>query len=141
MLISVVEDNEQDIRLLARALKRANVDHQLQIFSTGEEFISYVSNPGNQETLKNSPVLVDLNLPGVSGWDVISHIKTHDLLKSLPTIVLTSSSDSRDVALAYQCGANSYIVKPVDTVEYYEAIQAFVRYWLNINEYPSLANA
>jgi CheY-like chemotaxis protein len=77
-------------------------------------------------------------MPKVNGLDVLKKIRSDERTKYIPVVILTSSQDNKDVTRGYELGANSYIVKPIDFVKFYEVIQQIVVYWLNLNEQPSI---
>src|SRR5215471_9754217 len=117
-VIMVVEDNEDDIVLIRRAFERAYVINPLQVVRNGEEAIAYLKGIGKYANRPEYPlpdlVLLDLKMPGLDGFDVLRWIREQPGLQSLRVVVLTSSEQMRDVNLAYQLGANSFLVKPAD---------------------------
>ena len=114
--ILVVEDDSNDILLLERAFRRANLTTRLHIVSNGEEAISYLKGERPYSDREDYPlpelVLLDLNLPRKSGFEVLAWVRDHDEFKNLPIIVLTSSRRMLDVDQAYALGASSYLAKP-----------------------------
>src|SRR5690349_19737256 len=114
----LVEDNADDVVLVKRAFAKAKVLNPLHITRRGEEAIDYLSGTGKYANRAEFPlpglVLLDLNMPGLSGFDVLRWIRQQPGLRTLRVVVLTSSDETRDVNLAYQLGANSFLVKPVD---------------------------
>lgn len=115
--ILLVEDNPSDILLLERVFKRAKLRDALRVVSTGEEALAYLNGDGlfSDRQLHPFPsmVFLDLNLPGISGFEVLSWIRQRTHLKRIHIVVLTGSRHTIDIYRAYEMGANSYLVKPV----------------------------
>jgi CheY-like chemotaxis protein len=114
--ILVVEDDSTDVLLLERAFRRANLSTRLHIVSNGEEAIAYLKGEGPYSNRETCPmpelILLDLNLPRKSGFEVLAWVRDHRELKSVPIIVLTGSRRTIDVDQAYALGASSYLAKP-----------------------------
>ena len=133
--ILLVEDNPIDIDLTRRAFARRKVINPLEVARDGEEALAYIQ---RWETGDALPVviLLDINLPKVSGLEILHHYKTHPLSHKIPIIILTSSAEDRDIQIAYHQGANSYIVKPVDFEKFVEVAAQIDLYWNVINVAP-----
>lgn len=135
--ILLVEDNEDDILLIERAFRKANVANPLVVVHDGEEAVAYLSD------LDGNPipelVLLDLKLPRKSGFEVLAWLRAQPGLRRLPVVVLTSSGETPDIDRAYDLGANSYLVKPVGFEALLEMVKALGLYWLLLNRKPSLA--
>ncbi len=135
--ILLVEDNPNDVKLTLHAFKTANLANTVHIARDGVEAIEYLfgAEAGTDRNVPDRPklVLLDLKLPRLSGHDVLTQIKGDARTSSIPVVVLTSSSEERDVMKTYQTGANSYIVKPVDFEQFTEAVRDIGKYWLEIN--------
>jgi CheY-like chemotaxis protein len=133
--ILLVEDNPMDVDLTRRAFAKRKVINPLEVARDGEEALAYIQ---RWETGDALPVviLLDINLPKVSGLEILHHFKTHPLSHKIPVIILTSSSEDRDIQIAYQQGANSYIVKPVDFEKFVEVAAHIDLYWNVINVAP-----
>jgi CheY-like chemotaxis protein len=135
----VVEDNADDIELTMRALKRNGVTNPVVALRDGALALDYLHRRGEY---KDRPVehpevvLLDLKLPRVGGFEVLAHMKADSDLKVLPVVVLTSSSDERDVRQAYELGANSYLCKPGDFADLVRVMKVLSTYWLGIVEPP-----
>lgn len=132
----VVEDSDDDYFVVARACKRAGLNATLHRASTGEEALRWLLQtaqdpPDPQAAPRPALVLLDLNLPGISGLDVLAEIKGHERLRSTPVVVLSTSGDVRDVARCYERGANSYIRKSSQFGVFVDAIAALNRYWFS----------
>jgi CheY-like chemotaxis protein len=137
--ILLVEDNEDDIFLMRRALKEAEIRNPLHVVEDGEQAVDYLSGSGQftDRALFPLPTLVflDLKLPLKSGHDVLAWIKQHPGLQSLVVIVLTSSDEPSDVAKCYKLGANSYLVKPPSAEKLVDLAKSFKWYWLEYNRF------
>jgi CheY-like chemotaxis protein len=136
--ILLVEDNPMDVDLTKRALRRHRLANELIIARDGEEAINLISRWENGEAI---PVLIllDLNMPRLSGLEVLARLKSHPSFASIPVVVLTTSREDGDVKRAYQLGANSYIVKPVDFDKFLEVAAQIELYWTILNEPPPTA--
>jgi CheY-like chemotaxis protein len=141
--ILVVEDSPEDFEATSRAFRRAGLRNPMLHCTTGDEALDFLHRRGRYEDPRQSPrpgvILLDLNLPGTDGRDVLHEIKHSDDLAAIPVIVLTTSSDSRDVDACYQAGASSYIQKPVDLDGFMRAIQRLHDYWFEVVVLPRLA--
>jgi len=139
--ILLVEDNLQDIEITRRAFTKARVKNDLIVVRDGEEALDYLYHRGrfNDPTANPRPgmILLDLNLPKISGLDVLRQLKTDPDLKTIPVIVLTVSQHEQDIAKSYDFGANSYIQKPVEFENFVKMIQAVQDYWIMIATLPS----
>ena len=134
--ILLVEDNPDDELLALRALKKNNILNEVRVVRDGEEAIDYLSQMSGSEPLPEV-VLLDLQLPKVSGLDVLKAIRANSRTRLLPVVVLTSSDEEKDIVDSYQLGANSYIRKPVDFNQFVEAVQQLGVYWLVLNMTPT----
>jgi CheY-like chemotaxis protein len=134
-LILLVEDQEDDILLARRALKQAGITNPLQIVRSGEEAVAYLLGEGKYANRAEYPlptlILLDLRMPGMDGYEVLSWIRQQDGLRGMPVIVLTSSNLLSDVNRAYQLGANSFFVKDVDFENSAELFRLLQQYWLD----------
>jgi two-component system response regulator len=135
--ILLVEDNPDDVELTRIAFKEAKVANQLGVASDGAEALDYLFARGryadrNPDDLP-SIVLLDLNLPKVDGREVLQAIRASEKTRSLPVVVLTTSTEPFDVEASYALGVNSYIQKPVDFERFVWAVQQVGLYWLVLN--------
>ncbi len=133
--ILLVEDNPMDVDLTKRALSRHRMASEVVIARDGEEAINLIPRWENGEPAPTL-ILLDLKLPRLGGLEVLAHLKGHPCFASIPVVVLTTSRDDGDVKRAYQLGANSYIVKPVDFDKFLEVAAQIERYWTVLNEPP-----
>ncbi len=136
--ILLVEDNRDDEALTKRAFSKARIKNELVVVRDGAEALDYLfcTGPYASRNSKEMPqvVLLDLKLPKVDGLEVLKRIRADEKTKLLPVIILTSSAEERDLLAGYKNGANSYIVKPVDTAQFEESIRQLGLYWLVLNE-------
>ncbi len=133
--ILLVEDNPQDLDLTLRAFKRRNLANPVQVARDGQEALDFIPRWEAGET-PPLVVLLDLKLPRVDGLEVLRQLRATPASATLPVVVLTSSSEDRDVRTAYQLHANSYIVKPVDFDKFMEVAAQIELYWCLINHPP-----
>jgi two-component system, response regulator len=138
--ILLVEDNECDAELAIRALKKQQLANGIFHVKDGQEALEFLFGTGAyaERDLKDQPkvVLLDVKLPKVDGLEVLRRIKTDETTKMIPVVMLTSSLENGDIAESYKLGANSYVVKPVDSETFQEAIAKFGLYWLRLNQLP-----
>lgn len=139
-LILLVEDNEDDIMLTERAIKKNRITNKLVIARDGNEALDFLFCRGEHEGRNPSElpvvVLLDLKLPKVDGLEVLKAIRADEKTRLLPVIILTSSKEEQDITSCYSSGANSYIRKPVDFNQFIDAIQSLHLYWVILNESP-----
>lgn len=136
--ILLVEDNPDDVALTLRALKRNNIVNPVSHAKDGAEALALLgegSVPGQGPELP-ALILLDLQLPKVDGLEVLRRIRAAPRLKLLPVVILTSSSEQRDILRGYDLGANGYVRKPVDFQQFAEAVKTVGMYWLLLNQAP-----
>ena len=142
-LFLLVEDAETDAILIRRAFIKGNIVNPLQVVPSGDQAIAYLKGEGPFANRAEYPlpelVLLDLKLPGIDGFQVLRWIRQQPELKALRVVVLTSSDRIQDVNLAYQLGANSFLVKPVDFERFVEISQALKGYWLWLSKAPEVS--
>jgi len=138
--ILLVEDNPDDVALTMRALKSHNITNEVFVAQDGVRALNYLFGAeGNPAPLElPSVVLLDLKLPKVNGLEVLKRIRAEERTRLLPVVILTSSDEERDVIDGYSLGANSYVRKPVDFVEFTEAAKQLGLYWLLLNQAPPI---
>jgi len=138
--VLLVEDNQQDAELTIRSLKKHKLANNISVVEDGAEALDFIFCKGkySERDIKHPPrvIFLDLKLPLVSGLEVLRAIKQDARTKSVPVVVVTSSREDPDVKTAYELGANSYVVKPVDFESFTEAIGSVGLYWLLINQPP-----
>jgi CheY-like chemotaxis protein len=135
----LVEDNEDDVFLMKRALNGAHVVNPLMVAEDGQEAVDYLSGAGKFADRDQYPlpavVFLDLKLPFISGHDVLAWIRGQKEFESLVVIVLTSSNEASDLSKSYSLGANSYLVKPPTPEQLEDLAKAFKWYWLEYNRF------
>ncbi|WP_319589444.1 response regulator [uncultured Draconibacterium sp.] len=131
--ILIVEDNPVDLDLTLRAFKSQKLDNPILTARDGEEALNFIEKWEKGEP-RPAVILLDLKMPKVNGLEVLKELKTHPRLKTIPIVVLTTSSESTDVRDAYQLGANSYIVKPVDFEKFLDVAKQIELYWRVLNK-------
>jgi two-component system, response regulator len=135
--ILLVEDNPRDAELTIRALKRKNLANNLYHVEDGVEALDFLFGRGNySDRDMNEPpkvVLLDLKLPRIDGLEVLSALKHDERTRSIPVVIITSSAEDPDVKKAYELGANSYVIKPVQFDSFMEAMVKIGIYWLMVN--------
>ena len=133
--ILLVEDNPSDLDLTLRAFKRCNLANPVLVARDGQEALNWIPRWKAGETLP-LVILLDVNLPRVNGLDVLRQLRETPVSKFLPVLMLTSSSEDRDVQMAYEHHANSYIVKPVSFDKLVEVATQIELYWCLTNHPP-----
>jgi len=136
--ILLVEDNPDDVALTMRALKTHNITNEVVVAEDGVQALVHLFGAEGGAAPAELPavVLLDLKLPKVNGLQVLQRIRADERTRLLPVVILTSSDEERDVIDGYSLGANSYVRKPVDFVEFTEAAKQLGLYWLLINQSP-----
>ena len=133
--ILLVEDNPMDVDLTLRAFARRKLANPVEVARDGEEALAWIPRWEAGESLP-IVMLLDLKLPRVDGLEVLRQLKAHPLCRCIPIVVLTTSGEGRDVQTAYQLGANSYIIKPVDFNRFMDVVTQIELYWCVTNEPP-----
>jgi CheY-like chemotaxis protein len=138
--ILLVEDNQDDIDLTLRALKKSNIKNEVVVVHDGAEALDYLFSKGSyaNRDIKDVPtvILLDLKLPKLTGLEVLKRLRAEEITKLIPVVILTSSKEERDMIDGYSLGANSYIRKPVSFDQFVEAVKQLGLYWLLLNEPP-----
>jgi two-component system response regulator len=141
--ILLVEDNPDDVKLTRMALKKNNIANDIDLARNGVEAIEYLfgkkRNGDGEGNNLPAVVLLDLKMPKVDGLEVLKRIRSDERTKLLPVVVLTTSTEERDIIESYKLGCNSYVCKPVDFHNFADAVKQLGLYWLVINE-PSHNN-
>ncbi|QSJ18714.1 response regulator [Nostoc sp. UHCC 0702] len=144
----VVEDSNEDFKMLQRLMRRMAVQNPIYRCTNGDEVLEFLHQQKSDresigEALNNSDIaprpsviLLDLNLPGIDGRDILERLKQDRSLKEIPIVVFSTSSNPRDIEYCYQKGANGYLVKPMNAQQLQKTLKAFVDYWLEANTPP-----
>lgn len=138
--ILIVEDNPHDAELTVRTLKKQHLANKIFIVEDGEEALNFIfcrEKYSNRDKSRPTKVIfLDLKLPKVNGLEVLKEIKSNPDTKKLIVVIITSSKEDPDIKAAYELGANSYIVKPIDFDAFRQAMMNSGMYWLVVNESP-----
>ncbi len=138
--ILMVEDNSQDELLALRALRKVNLGNQVMVVRDGQQALDYLFRSGEfaGREADDLPVavLLDLNLPKVSGLDVLARIRAEPSTRLLPVVILTSSDEERDRLRSYESGANSFVNKPLNFAEFADTVAHLGLYWVALNKPP-----
>lgn len=131
--ILLVEDNPVDVDLTLRAFKRRRLANDVLVARDGEEALAWIPRweAGEQQP---AVILLDLKMPKVDGLSVLRQLKNHKILHRIPVVILTTSKEDKDISTAYDLGANSYIVKPVEFEKFMDVAQQIELYWCVLNE-------
>jgi CheY-like chemotaxis protein len=134
--ILLVEDSPEDVEATRRAFRKSGLQNPILLCTDGDQALDFLYRRGRYADPLASPrpgiILLDLNLPGTDGRQVLEEIKADEGLKQIPVIVLTTSNDDRDIAACYRAGANSYVHKPVDAEGFMSAIERLNGYWFEV---------
>jgi two-component system, response regulator len=138
--IVLIEDNDLDAELTIRALRQNNLGNQIIRLADGQEALDFFFTPNktNMSEIKEYPrlILLDIKLPGISGIDVLKALKSKEETRSIPVVILTSSTEEKDIQVCYQLGVNSYISKPVEFENFIHTMKTLGMYWLLLNKAP-----
>ncbi|MCH8040196.1 MAG: response regulator [Nitrospinae bacterium] len=137
-VILLVEDHPDDEELTMRALAKNNILNQVVVARDGVQALEYLlgtgAHAGRDTTVMPQLILLDLKLPKIDGLEVLRRLRADERTRFLPIVILTSSKEEQDLIKSYKLGANSYIRKPVDFIEFTKAVQQLGLYWLILNE-------
>lgn len=140
--ILLVEDNPSDIELTKRALKREHILNDIMVVEDGQEALDYLFGTGQFEgrDMSQMPalILLDIKLPIIDGLEVLKRIRANPRTHRLVVVILTSSKEDQDLIAGYDLGVNGYIRKPVDFIQFSEAIKYVGLYWMVVNEAPPI---
>ncbi|MEH2027599.1 response regulator [Nostoc sp.] len=139
-LLLVVEDSNEDFEALQRFLGRSSIAIPIQRCVNGEQALAFLYRTGNFVERETAPrpglIMLDLNLPGTDGREVLRRIKQDDSLNMIPVVVFTTSNNPKDIEVCYRYGVNSYIVKPINFAQLKRDIQMLVEYWFEVTTLP-----
>jgi len=140
--ILLVEDNSSDEKLTVLAFKKSNIENEIAVARDGAEALEFLLGTAPNGQLRELPamVLLDLNLPRVSGLDVLRRLRADERTKLLPIVILTASKEEEDLINGYALGANAYVRKPVEFRHFIEAARTLGLFWLLLNERPPTRN-
>ncbi|MGE0113295.1 MAG: response regulator [Steroidobacteraceae bacterium] len=136
----LVEDNDQDEKLILRVLRKVNLANQVDVVRDGQQALDYFAGVGDYAHRKISDlpavVLLDISLPRVNGLEVLRRLRIEERTRLLPIVILTSSDDERDRLTSYLDGANSFVRKPLEFGEFAETVARLGVYWMALNQPP-----
>ncbi len=136
----IAEDSDEDFEVLQLLMRQMEVQNPIYRCTNGDKVLDFLYQEGDYSNPEIAPrpsiILLDLNLPGTDGRDVLEQLKQDQKLKEIPVIIFTTSSNPKDVEFCCQKGANGYLIKPVDSEELEKTVQAFVEFWLEVNTLP-----
>jgi CheY-like chemotaxis protein len=139
----VVEDSDEDYACFERIIRKFSLFQSIYRCTNGDDALDFLRQSGNYSDRTKAPrpamVLLDLNLPGTDGREVLEEVKQDAQLKMIPVVIFTTSDNPRDVDTCYRCGANGYVVKPVDAHQLTKIIQVIANYWFEANILPNSA--
>jgi two-component system response regulator len=139
--ILLVEDNPDDVELIMRSFKKHNVSNDVVIARDGQQALDYLFGTGEYtgRNLSSMPavILLDLKLPKIDGLEVLRRLRADERMELVPVVIVTSSKKEQDLVNGYKLRANSYVRKPVDFLQFSEAVRELGLYWLLLNEPPS----
>lgn len=137
--VLLIEDNEGDIKLIEEAITDNNLSIDLELLKDGGQTLQWVESKveGGYIDLPDL-VIMDLNLPKVQGKDLLKVFKKDTILKQIPIIILTTSSLSADINECFSSGANAYLIKPIDIIEFFDMISMIDKFWFRISCLPEL---
>lgn len=138
----IVEDSDEDFFAFKRIVRKLSVTQAIYRCSDGDEALDFLYHRGQYIDAEQAPrpsiILLDLNLPGIDGRDVLTQIKQDSNLNMIPVVVFTTSSNPKDVEICYQQGVNSYIIKPINVNKLMRTIEVLIEYWFEANTLPNL---
>ncbi len=134
--ILIVDDSPKDIELAIAALAEKNLANEVVVAEDGEEALDYLNKRGKFSSEQGNPavILLDIKMPKMDGIEVLKQIRSDPEFKSIPVIMVTSSQEEKDLVESYKLGANSYVAKPVDAIQFIDAINVLGQYWAVINQ-------
>jgi CheY-like chemotaxis protein len=134
--ILLVEDNPGDVRLTRESLREGKVQTRLSVVADGDAALDFLHRRGPHAAPRPDLILLDLNLPGRSGREVLADIKADEGLRRIPVVVLTSSQAEQDIVESYNLNANCYVTKPVDLDQFMRVVRSIEDFWLTVVKLP-----
>ena len=135
--IMLIEDNPADIALTEESLERSKIVNELTAFMNGESALGHLQQCVKEGTSLPDVILLDLDMPGISGHDVLEQLKSHEELRRIPVVVLTSSRAEEDILRSYDLHVNCYITKPLDLNQFTMVVKSIEHFWFSIVSLPS----
>jgi CheY-like chemotaxis protein len=137
--ILIVDDSPKDVELTIAALTENNLANNIIVAEDGEEALDYLYKRGkfaDYEIGNPAVILLDIKMPKLNGIEVLKQIRSSPIFKFIPVIMVTSSGEEKDLVESYKLGANAYMVKPVDILQFIDAIKVLGQFWVIINQQP-----
>lgn len=135
--ILLVEDNPGDVDLTKEAFEEGKLYHNLHVVENGAAALNFLHRQGPYaDAPRPDLIMLDLNLPGINGRQVLAEVKADGQLMTIPIIVLTTSAADRDILISYELHANCYIVKPVDVHQFFTVVRAMTEFWFTLVKLP-----
>lgn len=138
--ILLVDDSANDVTLIKSALRNAHFGNEIIVAEDGEEALDFLYKRGKFDGYAGGTpifILLDIKLPLMSGIEILKEIRADNTFKRIPVIMLTSSRDNQDLSECYDNGANSFVVKPVNIIDFLQVVKDLGHYWVVINEKPA----
>lgn len=136
----IAEDSDEDFEVLKLLMQQMKVQNPIHRCTNGDKVLDFIYQEGECGDRRSAPlpsaILLDLNLPGTDGREVLEQLKGDRSFKDIPIVIFTTSANPKDIKFCYQNGANGYLIKPVDIDELERIVRAFVEYWLQANISP-----
>lgn len=137
----IIEDSDEDFTALTRMMNKANLDNPIYRCEDGEEALDFLYHEGEYEDESLAPrpslIVLDLNLPGTDGREVLAELKSDRDLQTIPVVIFSTSSNPKDINACYRHGISGYIVKPMNSDRLNKLVQTFLEYWFKTVELPS----
>jgi CheY-like chemotaxis protein len=141
-ILLIIEDSDEDFEALCRMMQNTPIRCQIYRCHDGDEALDFLFHTGQYADTATSPVpslvLLDLNLPGLDGRDVLSQVKQNETLRSIPVVVLSTSNHPKDIRACYQIGVNGYLIKPINALKFKRTVQIFMEYWFDAIALPDI---
>lgn len=139
--VLLIEDDMGDVELTEAALAKSKLKINLNVVNDGEEALAYLRREGQYtDAVRPNLIVLDLNLPGLSGLEILSAIRSDQRIKSIPVVILTTSDAHTDISRSYELGVNCYITKPVGLKEFVKIVNSIEDFWFTVVQLPSQRN-
>ena len=136
----IIEDSDEDFTALSRAIKKTQVNLPIYRCEDGDEALDFLYHEGEYQETASSPrpslIILDLNLPGTDGREVLAEVKQDRELKTIPVVIFSTSSNPKDITACYGQGVSGYMVKPMNSKHFTQLVQTFLDYWFKVVEIP-----
>ena len=137
----IIEDSDEDFTALTRMMNKAKIPNPIYRCEDGEEALDFLYQEGEYEDKSLAPrpslIILDLNLPGTDGREILAELKQSEDLKTIPVVIFSTSSNPKDIDACYRHGISGYIAKPMNTNRLNQLVQTFLEYWFNVVELPN----